>query len=194
MLDINYNNKRFENFDNFKDYIRENIEEIQKSSLAKYKIQNFDDYKEYLCIDNYGNYYIFKEDSAMDYTVLLDQYTIDDEIFINQYVQKSNATKAQMNLNKFNQMLNRGDYSAAYEKLNDEFRKKYFEDEKSFKEYVLKNLFRYNQFDYKEISGQDKEYKIKTEIKNMLKLDDEGIFKRFKINLSNNNFDISFDI
>ena len=156
----------------------------------KYKIKEFTTYKEYLCIDNYGNYYIFKETTPMEYTVLLDQYTINDKIFTDEYNKKEDNIKAQMNLNKFEQMLNRQDFTSAYNVLNKDFKAKYFETEDKFKQYVLDNWFKYNKFDYEEVSGN----KIKTSITNRLNTGEESKTKRFRVDIEKNEFYISFDI
>ena len=190
LLDSVYKQKRFGDYSNFKEYVESNIEDLSSSFIMKYKIKEFTTYKEYLCIDNYGNYYIFKETTPMEYTVLLDQYTINDKIFTDEYNKKEDNIKAQMNLNKFEQMLNRQDFTSAYNVLNKDFKAKYFETEDKFKQYVLDNWFKYNKFDYEEVSGN----KIKTSITNRLNTGEESKTKRFRVDIEKNEFYISFDI
>ena len=190
LLDKDYKEKRFGDYTNFQEYINFNKQDLESSFIMKYKIEEFDDYKEYLCVDNYGNYYIFKETTPMEYTVLLDQYTINDKIFTDEYNKKEDNIKAQMNLNKFEQMLNRQDFTSAYNVLNKDFKAKYFETEDKFKQYVLENWFKYNKFDYEEVS----ENKIKTSITNRLNTGEESKTKRFRVDIEKNEFYISFDI
>lgn len=195
ILNDSYKSSRFANYDDFINYIDKEKSTIEKSVLSKYKIETFSDYKEYLCVDNLGNYYIFLEKEPLDFTVLLDQYTISDEIFMQQYRKKEDIDKAQMNLYKFEQMLNRKDYKKAYEVLNENFKEKYFKTQQDFEDYISQKLFKYVSFKIEEANSSDEGYKIKTTIKNSVNKSDEDVVKRFKINLlENDKFEISFDI
>ena len=195
LLDEEYRNKRFGNYEKFATYVKNNSEDIEKSLLLQYKIETFDEYKEYICKDAYGNCYIFKEIKPMEYTVLLDQYTLDDKIFLKQYSQKEDKGKAQMNLEKFKQMLNRQDYTSAYDVLNKDFKAKYFSTENEFKNYILNNLFEYNSFTYTEIANGNKKYKITTRISDEKDYSKENVVKRFTVELlDDDKFCISFDI
>ena len=182
LLEEKYKQKRFGNYQNFETNIKENSNEIEKSELKKYKIKTYDDYKEYLCIDNYNNYYIFKEKKPMEYTVLLDQYTIEDKIFLDEYNRVADSEKAQMNLNLFGQMINRHDYKSAYNKLNDEFKKEYFSNINDFIKYVKENMYNYCKFNYEEVTANESIYKIKTSILNK-ENEKESKTKRFIVEL-----------
>lgn len=195
LLNSKYKENRFDNYRDFENYIKQERLTIEKSVLSKYKIETFSDYKEYLCVDNLGNYYIFLEKEPLDFTVLLDQYTISDEIFMEQYRKKDDVDKAQMNLYKFEQMLNRNDYKKAYEVLNENFKEKYFKTQQDFENYISEKLFEYVSFKIEEANSSDEGYKIKTVVKNLVNKSDENVVKRFKINLlENDKFEISFDI
>ena len=194
MLDGQYQQKRFTSYDSFNSYIKENIQTIETSEIKKYKIKNYDDYTEYLCIDNYNNYYIFKETSAMEYTVLLDQYTTDDEIFMNQYNKANDSVKAQLNLNLFQQMLNRKDYEEAYSKLNETFKNEYFSTSSEFEKYVEENLYEYGKLDFEEVTSVGNEYKIKISITNM-ENQEENKIKRFIVNMEDDEtYNIAFNV
>lgn len=195
LLDEQYKEKRFDNYEQFEAYVKGDLEEIEKSLLMKYQIEEFDEYKEYVCRDNYNNYYIFKEKEPMNYTVILDQYTIEDKVFVNDYNKQENNARAQMNLELFKQMLNRKDFSSAYNVLNEDFKKKYFETEESFEKYISENLFEFCEFNYVDFSKTNGKYIVKTEIKNLDNSNDENIVKRFKIELlEGTDFELSFDI
>ncbi|MBR3003061.1 MAG: hypothetical protein IKF38_05855 [Clostridia bacterium] len=195
VLDSKYRENRFENISNFENYVKENINDFEKNILVKYQIKEYDAYKEYLCKDNYGNFYIFKEKEPMNYTVMLDQYTVEDKIFTDNYKAQDKKGKAKMNLNKFEQMLNRKDYTSAYNVLNKEFKEKYFNSEDKFIEYVTKNFYRYNDFSYSEIVLENEKYKVTTTVANSQNSFRENTAKRFKVELlDNGSFSISFDI
>lgn len=196
LLDNEYREKRFNSYEKFESYVKDNLEEIEKSILRKYNIKEFEEYNEYVCRDNYNNYYIFKETEPMNYTVLLDQYTIEDKVFIEEYNKEEDNMKAQMNLELFKQMLNRKDFNSAYNVLNEDFKKKYFETEEGFEKYISENLFEFCEFTYVDFSLDEGKYKIKTEIKNSASnSNEENIVKRFKVELlEEKNFLVSFDI
>lgn len=193
-LDEQYQQKRFGDYNNFNEYIENNRQKLEKSEIKKYKIETYDNYKEYLCIDNYNNYYIFKETSPMEYTVLLDQYTIDDEIFVDQYNNANDSVKAQLNLNLFQQMLNRKDYEEAYSKLNETFKNEYFSTINEFKKYVEENLYEYGKLNFEEVTSIGNEYKIKTSITNMENAEENKI-KRFIVNIEDDEtYNIAFNV
>ena len=61
------------------------IAKYKPLELKSYKIDKNNDYTQYVLIDNLENYYIFRETSVMDYTVILDTYTIDLPEFLEKY-------------------------------------------------------------------------------------------------------------
>lgn len=196
LLDEQYRDKRFGNYDNFKIYVQKSNEVLEKSILMKYQIENFSEYKEYICKDCYNNYYIFKEIEPMKYSVMLDQYTTEDKVFAKEYnKQKNNDEKAKLKLNLINQMLNRKDYVSLYNSLNEDFKNKYFKSQDELEQYIKENLFEYSEFNYINVSEEEGKYKIKTEIKDLLNINEDIKAKRFKIELLDGlNFLISFDV
>lgn len=196
LLDSNYKEKRFGNYEAFKQYVQQNEDELKKSILTKYKIEKISDYTEYLCQDNLNNCYIFKEIEPMNYTVLLDQYTINDQIFVESYNKKDEANKAYMNLNKFLQMLNRQDYDSAYNVLDDELKAKHFQTKEIFIDYISKNFFKYNSFNYIEATGQSNQFIVKTDVMNAQNNNyNETFTKRFNVDLLDDlKYKISFNI
>ena len=76
-LNEEYRNKRFEDYNDFKKYVAEKKVDIVKSNAEKYSINENDNYKEYVCLDDSGNYYVFRIDNQLNYEVMLDTYTVD---------------------------------------------------------------------------------------------------------------------
>ena len=60
-LDKEYREKRFGNYDKFKEYLNSNKDEIQTLSAEKYKTNYNDGSKEYIILDKNGKYYRFCE-------------------------------------------------------------------------------------------------------------------------------------
>ena len=143
-----YKKAKFDTLDEYKKYMKKNIRYIISSSIEKYQINEFDEYTEYICIDQYGNYYIFKETGVMNYTLQLDTYTIDSQEFIEKYNKGSEQLKVGMNLEKIFQALNRKDYEYIYKKLHNTFKTNNFPTLQSFEDYMEENFFDMNKIDY----------------------------------------------
>ena len=62
-----YKNKRFGNIQNFEKYVDNIIKYDKGISAQQYLVNNYENYKEYVCKDQYGNLYIFKEKNPMEW-------------------------------------------------------------------------------------------------------------------------------
>ena len=60
-LDKEYRNKRFGSKEKFKEYLKENSDNIYRLNLKQYAVVSKNSYKDYICIDNNDNYYIFRQ-------------------------------------------------------------------------------------------------------------------------------------
>ena len=112
--------------------------------LKSYKIDKNNDYTQYVLIDNLENYYIFRETSVMDYTVILDTYTIDLPEFLEKYENAKEEDKVILNLQKCFETLNNNDYKYVYNKLDATFKSNNFKTEADFEKYVKTNFFESN--------------------------------------------------
>ncbi len=148
LMDKEYKEKRFGNVENFVEYVQKEQEEIDKIELSKYMVNNYDDYVEYICLDQNGNYYIINEKSVMNYTFKLDTYTLPQEKFVNTYDNSSDKQKVQMNIDKFIQMINRHDYRTSYNCIADGFKNNYFNDQSNFEKYIKNNFYSYNKLQF----------------------------------------------
>ncbi len=138
-LDKEYKEARFGNLENFKQYIEKNKDDIKKYAFNKYQSNMYEDYIEYICLDQYQNYYIFNENKILDYTVKLDTYTIITEKFKQEYDKSKEQNKVIMNADKWIQMLNNRDYTAAYNVLDQNFRNNKFGTVEQFENYMREN-------------------------------------------------------
>lgn len=155
-----YRNKRFGSFDNYKQYIKDNSQEILDISPQKYMEEN----NEVIIKDQYENIYIFDTKSLINYKVQLDTYTMGTQSFDKSYDNADDAKKVQMNIGKFIQMINRHDYKTSYNCLADSFKNNKMKKEEDFKNFIQKGFFSYNKIeytDYKEIGNKTYMYKIK---------------------------------
>ena len=195
LLDKEYREKRFGNLDNFKKYIEQNRDKIFGTRLEKYQSTIKDGYTQYVCIDQYDNYYIFKENAVLDYSVILDTYTIDLPEFIEKYENASEKEKVEMNIQKIFYAINSQDYKYVYNKLDDTFKVNNFRTEGEFEEYIKENFFSINKIssgDY-EKSGNTHIYNIK--YINANNNESEALNKKFVIQLKDGtDFVMSFSM
>ncbi len=197
-IEQEYKNKKFSNINDYKNYSKKIKEELKNIQLKKYKsINDNQDYTEYICIDQYGNYYIFKDKGVMDYTVMLDTYTIDSDEFNNKYNNGSEQLKVGMNLEKIFQALNRKDYNYIYEKLDDNFKQNNFPTLTDFETYAKSTFFDINKIEYGDFEEKSGVYVYKISLSDATESanEEKKVTKNFIIKLEdNNNFKMAFNV
>ena len=78
LLNKDYREKRFNNYDNFLSYLDNNVTEYTYSlGIDKYSVSSINGKKVYNVIANNKNQFIFKENTIMNYEVYLDDYTVE---------------------------------------------------------------------------------------------------------------------
>lgn len=161
-LDSEYKKLRFKTFEDFEKYINNNreryllfnqtlktldefsreeeykvyLENTPQFKLKGYQIRDNENYERYICVDNYNNYYIFYAKAPLNYTLMLDTYTIEPEDLTQKYETLSNQEKVMQNIQKITEALNGKDYSYIYSKLADSFKNNYFKTQEEFEEYA----------------------------------------------------------
>lgn len=154
MLDENYAKLRFGSLDNFKKYIKSNADFIDSRKMKKYQINTYDDYKQYVCLDQDENYYIFNETAIMQAGVMLDSYTIKIPQFIEKYNTATEQQKVALNINRFISAINDESYEFAYSLLADSFKANNFTTQDKFENYVKNYFFKKNSIEYQEFSSE----------------------------------------
>lgn len=147
-LDSVYSKNRFNTYNVFEEYVKKNIKSIVTMQMKQYQINNFDDYTQYVIVDQNGKYYIFNETAVMDYTVILDTYTIDLPQFTEKYNSSTDAEKVLLNIQKVFSAINDGDYRYVYNKLDPTFRQNNFPTETDFENYIKQNFYTNNSVGY----------------------------------------------
>ena len=202
LIDQEYREKRFGSVEQYKIYVEENrtylesmckslrkkytefatLEEYEEyfnqtsqNGLSKYQINQESDKKQYICIDTYGNYYIFNINGVMDYTVILDTYTINLPQFLEKYENGNEQVKVGMNIEKFISSINMKDYKYAYSCLADSFKANSYQTQESFEEYVKSNFFEKNKIEYESFSKEGENYIYEIKIS-----DEQGISQDVK--------------
>lgn len=183
VLDKEYREKRFGSLEEYKGYILENKDWLDFISVDKYQSNYKEDYKEYVCLDKNGNYYIFEETGIMQYTLKLDTYTLESEKFTIEYNKADEQNKVMMNIDKFINMINNKDYKNLYALLADSFKNNYFKTEEDYKEYIKSNFFKYNEETYIYYEKENNIHSYEIQIKDKSEKDDKIITKKIIMQL-----------
>ena len=154
LLDKEYRDKRFASLEEYKEYRKKMKEEIGEESFSKYLVNYYENCTEYVCKDKYGNMYIFTEEYPMQYRLKLDTYTIPTEKFKTEYNKSDDQNKMMLNIDKWIQMLNNRDYSAAYEVLDETFRNNNFGSEEIFEQYMREKFPLHYELEFGEYSNE----------------------------------------
>ncbi len=196
LLDEEYKSKKFNSIDDYIIYVENNKNDLLNAVLLKYSVEQFDDYTQYTVIDNYNNYYIIKERNVMDFSILLDNYTLQSEEFDSKYEDSSDDVKISTNLDKVFKMINNKEYKKIYENyINKEFRNKYFNNYEKFEVFMKNKFFDYNYLGKTSSNRQGSYYIINVNYKEGLSsaAEERNINIIFKLN-SNTNFEFSFEM
>jgi len=148
LLDKQYGEKRFGSLENYKQYIRDNLSEVNNLTIISYLVEGREGERQYICLDQNGKYYIMSETSIMNFSVILDTYTVDLPQFLEKYNSTSTQGRVMMNIQKFVDSINAKDYKYAYEKLADSFKNNYFSTVQSFEGYMTRTLYNSNHIEY----------------------------------------------
>lgn len=192
-LDTDYKNTKFDSLTDYTTYVQNKYGNIQ---IDSYKKTSTDEYTQYVLLDTDGNYYICRETAVMNYTLILDTYTIDIPEFTDRYDESTDQEKVILNLNKVMLAMNDGDYKYVYRVLADSFKTNYFQNYETFETYMKNNFFTDNEFDYMEFGDEaGTYYTYKVKITDATGNSSESITKTFIILLGDGtDFDLSFNV
>ena len=151
--------------------------------------------KIYICKDEKDNYYYFIEkDGVLRYKVILDNYVIPNEDFIEQYYKMDEKQKVIVNVNKFILGINDKSYYYLYNLLSSEFKQKYFKSQESFENYIKNNFFENNEVTYERFEEQNGIYIYNVRISNANN-ENESIEKTIIMKLNEGtDFEMSFNV
>lgn len=167
LLNEKYREKRFENFNNYLSYINENKNNIINNKLQKYTTNYMEDEEkyQYVCIDSNGKYFIIIENEILDYSILLDEYTIDIPQFVEKYNNSDVQTKVALNIDKFIKGINDKNYNYSYSVLADSFKQNKYPSINSFIEDIKNNFYDNSNVEYSVFTEQGSNYSYKIILK-----------------------------
>ena len=158
LLNEEYKLARFKNLDGFKEYLKDANKTLQEAYLNKYIKKEYKDYIEYTIIDQNQNYYIFKCYGGYNYEVMLDIYTVQTQTYLYGYSKGNAEARVKSNIKKFIEMINSKDYSNAYDKLAESFKKNTFPTKDEFKKFVKEKMYEYSEIEFEEFRVQGNLY------------------------------------
>ena len=156
LLDNEYKQKRFGNIKNYIEYINNTKQHLVSAILKEYAIQREEEFTKCICVDNRGNYYIFEVKNMMNYTLMLDTYTIDSVEFLEQYKKANSLEKAGYNIQRCIESINNKNYSYMYNKLDNQFKENNYPTLQDFEKIMKTKLFNGNKINT--VSGTNEGY------------------------------------
>ena len=145
MLDEEYRLEKFNNdIQTYVDYLNLNIEDMRADSVTSYIEQEEDGYTKYEVQTANGKTFIIKEFDFMQYSILLDNYTVQSEEIVEEYNNLSSNSKVARNIRNIFTMLDNQDYEQVYSHLDNTFKQNNFPTIEQFKEYARNTLFETN--------------------------------------------------
>ena len=192
-LEEEYRQKRFGSLENFKSYIAKNEEKIYGIKLVKYEVKQGKDGNTYTCIDQYGNYYIFNEIAIMQYSVILDTFTVDIPEYVEKYNKAKAIEKVALCIDKFIKNINAENYTLAYSMLSQGFKNNYFKNQTNFENYIRQNFLGKDQIEFQELNNEAEVYVYRVTLTS--KDNENKIEKNINVKLGEGTqFEISFNI
>lgn len=164
LLDEKYKEKNFESLDEYLKYVNDHYLKIINAKLETYNRKNKTEYTQYIFKDTNGNYYIFKETAPFQYNVMLDNYTIPTEDFIETYNASKDAEKVVLNIKKFFMGIDDKNYGYSYSVLSEAFRNNKYLSKNDFINYAEQNFFEKNKIEYINYTEENGVYIYKIKI------------------------------
>lgn len=145
LIDPEYKLSKFNNdLENYKLYIKENLNTFQDANIVQHGITMEGQYGIYVAIDNFNNYYKIKEMGINQYTIILDNYTLESDTLKEAYSKLSVQEKVLTNVDKIMKLINTKSYGQLYSYLNSGFKNNYFATVDIFQKYIENNFFENN--------------------------------------------------
>ncbi len=164
-LDKEYREKRYGSLEEFKQEVeKQSSEEI---IMKSYKVEQEEGYRRIVCLDEKGKYYIINETSTMEYTLIMDTYTITIPEFLEKYNKANAGEKVVLNIDRFMKALNDKNYKFAYSVLADSFKERNFKTLADFENYAKANFYENNKFSYEKFGNEaDMYYTYEVKVSN----------------------------
>lgn len=110
------------------------------------------------------NRYLIIQNSPMDFTIELDEYSIITDSFKQKYKKASNVQKISTNVDKVMKMINTYDYIGLYNILDDSYKSSNFSSINDFINYISTTFYNSNIYEIKDIKTKSDNYIIEIKV------------------------------
>ena len=110
------------------------------------------------------NRYLIIQNSPMDFTIELDEYSIITDSFKQKYKKASNVQKISTNVDKVMKMINTYDYIGLYNILEDSYKSSNFRSINDFINYISTTFYNSNIYEIKDIKTKSDNYIIEIKV------------------------------
>ena len=145
-LNENYKKEKFPNVDDFINYL--NASNIFKGSIQKYQVSIAGDKPQYVVFGSYDNYYIINFNNIFNYDLLLDEYTIYAQNYLEVYNSNFPAVQAKYCIERVKKAINDKNYKFVYNKLTSEQRNSTYANYNDFINFIKQCFYNNNTFEY----------------------------------------------
>ena len=153
-LNEDYRKKKFNDINDYKNYMIRNQSRFQVANIVKYRVNYNDDYTEFVCVDQNDYYYLFRQqkNNPLNYSIIMDTYTLELPEFTEKYDKSNDQQKIGMNIEKIVSAINCKDYEYIYSKFDETFKSNNFQNISQLEEVLKKNLFDVNKVTYEKFT------------------------------------------
>jgi len=158
LLNDEYKTNKFQNLEEYKQYIQKNKTKMEYSTVQSYGVQEGNDITQYTVIDNYNNTYILQISDTMQYTVMMDIYTTDLDIITEKYDEGTDEEKVSINVQKIIEAINKKDFKYVYSKLDEQFKQSNYPNLLEFENKMNSMIYGTYDIEFENISQTDNKY------------------------------------
>lgn len=161
-IDAEYKLEKFNNsLENYKKYMDNNIDRIMESSIIEYWLEEENNNPMYIFKDTNNNYITIKiKENMVDYSIILDNYTIETEAFKEKYSKLTSKEKIETNLGKVFKWIDEKEYNNLYMHLDETFKQNNFPNLQTFINFINNKFFERNIIQTAQINEQGSNYII----------------------------------
>lgn len=168
LIDENYRKERFKDFETYKNYLNRMSNKYDNLNIVGDSYEVLSDSTKYILKDSENEVYTIVAKEIMNFSIQLDDYTIETDEFKKLYLSATNEAKAVTNAEKFMKMVNAKDYETAYQLLDDTYRANVFPTFDLYEQSLEASFFDNNYYSITDISEQGSYYIVTLDLKDRI--------------------------
>ena len=168
LIDENYRKERFKDFETYKNYSNRMSNKYDNLNIVGDSYEVLSDSTKYILKDSENEVYTIVAKEIMNFSIQLDDYTIETDEFKKLYLSATNEAKAVTNAEKFMKMVNATDYETAYQLLDDTYRANVFPTFDLYEQSLEASFFDNNYYSITDISEQGSYYIVTLDLKDRI--------------------------